>query len=69
MQRRLGGCFAYLCPVGEAEVVVRAEEEDLAAVEGDGRALRPLDQAEPAVEPPVAELGEPLGDVVHAARG
>ena len=68
-QRRLGGGLAHLGAIGEAEVVVRAEEEDRAAVERDARPLRSLDQSQLPVEPPLAELLEPLGDVAHAARG
>ena len=48
--------------LGEAEVVVRAEQQDRLAVEQHPRPLRPVDQAQPAVEPAVAELLQPLCD-------
>ena len=45
---------------GQAEVVVRAEQEHRAAVEHHARALRPADHAQAAVEPQLLELVEAL---------
>ena len=61
--------LAHLRVVGEAEVVVGAEQQDRAPVEQDPRPLRAADQAQPPVEPAVAELLQPLRDVGHAACG
>ena len=47
--------------VGEAEVVVRAQEQHRAAVEQHARALRPRYQAQPAVQAALAKLVEELG--------
>lgn len=44
--------------VGEAEIVVRAEEENLGSIERDPRALRPLDRAKAAMEARTPELFE-----------
>ena len=51
--------------VGEAEVVVRAEQQHRAPVEQDGGALRPFDQPQPAPQPTRLELGQPLAEVEH----
>ena len=65
--RRLGGGFAHPRVAGEPQVVVRAEEEDRAAVEQHLGALRAFDHSQPPVEPRPAELVQPLGDIGHAA--
>ena len=56
--RRLGGGLADARMVGEAEVVVRAQQQDGPAVEHDARPLGSADHPHPAVEPAVAELAE-----------
>ena len=57
--------LAHLGVLGEAEVVVRAEQQHRAPAEQHPRALGAADQAQPAVEPAVAELLQPLRDVGH----
>ena len=61
----LGGRLADARVVGEPEVVVRAQQQHLGAVERDPRALRALDQAQAPVEPGRAQVVEAVGDVVH----
>jgi len=51
--------------VGEAEVVVRAQQEHGLAIEHDARALRPADHARPAIEPELLELLQALVDLGH----
>ena len=55
--------------VGQAEVVVGAEQQYGLLTEEHPWPLRPVDQAQAPVEPPIAELLQPLRDVGHAACG
>ena len=61
------GRLAHAGMVGEAEVVVGAQQEDLGAVERHPRALRALDQPQAPVQPRLAQLLEAVGDVAHGA--
>ena len=47
--RRLGGGLAHPRVIGQAEVVVRAQQQHGLAVEQHPRALRPGDQTHPAL--------------------
>src|SRR5919106_576703 len=55
---RLGGRLAHAWVVGQAQVVVRAEQQHGPPVEQHARALRARNAAEPAVEAPVADVLE-----------
>src|SRR5215217_3775876 len=56
--------------VGQAQVVVRAQQQHRPSVEQDARALRTRDTAQLAVEPTVADVLQPLLDLCgHAASG
>ena len=54
--RRVGGRLLHARVVGEAEVVVRAQQQDGLAVEHDVRALRPAHQPRAAIQAEVLEL-------------
>ena len=56
--RRLGRRLAHARVLGEAEVVVRAQQQHGRAVERHARALRPAHQARAPLEPGVAQDGE-----------
>ena len=65
----LGGLtcgLAHPGVIGETEVVVRAQQQHLGAVEQHARPLRPLDQPQPPVQPRAAKLRQALGDVAHS---
>ncbi len=64
--RRLGRRLADLRVIGEAEVVVGAEQQHLAPVEQNPRTLGTFHQPQPPVEPAFAKLLQPLYDVGHA---
>ena len=51
----------YLRVPGEAQIVVRAEQQDLATVELDVRTLGARDLPHPAQQPLIAELSQPRG--------
>jgi hypothetical protein len=65
--RRVGCRLPDSRMIGEAQVVVGAEQQDLGAVERHPRALRALDQTQAPIQPRPLEVLEPLGDVTHAA--
>ncbi len=53
--------------VGEAEVVVRAQQEDRLAVEDDARALRSAHHAHAAIEAEPLELVQSVLQIQHEA--
>src|SRR5439155_21808293 len=63
--RRLGRRRSHLRVVGEAEIVVRAQQQHGVAVEKHRRALRPRYETQPTAEPEFLELRQPLFDVAH----
>src|SRR5688572_2117039 len=67
--RRLGGRLAHARVIGEAEVVVRAEQEHGLTVEQHARALRPGHAAHAPVQALVPDLVEPVLDVARHAAG
>ena len=67
--RRLCRRLPHTRVAGQPQVVVGAEQQHRPPVEQDARPLRPADQPQPPVEPPVAELLQPVCDIRHAACG
>jgi hypothetical protein len=65
--RRVGRRLTHARVIGEAEVVVRAQQEDRLAVEDDAGALGPAHEAHLPEQPAVPKLGEALLHVGHAA--
>jgi hypothetical protein len=65
--RRLGRRGPHLRVIGEAEVVVGAEQQHRLPAEQHPRALRTVDQAQAPVDSALAQLLQPRGDVGHAA--
>jgi hypothetical protein len=65
--RRLGRSLAHTRVVGQAQVVVRAEQQDRLAVQQDRRALRPGDLAQAPGETESLKLLQALGDLVHGS--
>ncbi|MDX6606176.1 MAG: hypothetical protein QOD14_716, partial [Solirubrobacterales bacterium] len=55
---RLGRCVADAWMVGQAEVVVGAEQQDRLAVEEHRRSLRAVDQAKAPAQPALIEFLE-----------
>jgi hypothetical protein len=53
---RLGRGLAHARVVGQPQVVVRAQQQDRAAVEQHARTLGPGDQADPAYQPRILDL-------------
>ena len=65
--RRVGGGLAHARVVGQAEVVVRAEQQDGLAVEYDARSLRTADHAHAAIEAEPLELVQSVLQIQHLA--
>ena len=66
--RGVGGGLLHARVVGEAEVVVRAQQRDRPAVEDDVRALRTAHEARAPVQAETFELRQPGLDLGHRAR-
>ena len=64
---RVGGRIAHAWVVGQAEVVVRAQQQHRLAVEQHGGPLRARHEPQAAAQSGQLELGQPLGYVAHAA--
>ena len=62
---RVGGGLADTGVVGQAEIVVRAQQQHRPAVEQHGRSLGARDHAQPAREAETLQFGKPLGDLAH----
>ncbi len=65
--RRVGRRLAHPRVVGEAEVVVRAQQEDRLAVEDDARSLRTTHHAHAAIEAELLELVQSVLQIQHEA--